>query len=807
MSKNKILLSITWSPFYASLAVISSLGLFIGIFWAVNEYHAYIESVENIKNNYHEQYQSRLVEEVESAEKYIKYRLTQDELVAEKVIRDRVQTAYTVASHIYRLYKDDKEVDEMREMVTEILRPIRWGDGRGYYFAGRIEEGVVDLFADEPILEGKNAEEVFSLIGYDVVRKIRAVVGEKGAGLLRYQLRKPFHPGEIYSKISFVKYFKPFDWFIGAGFYQDDLSLLTQKDILSQLQNMSFGRGGEIFAFDFDGTIICSSGGKLLGRSISNLKDSAGYYYGVDQLKYGRESKGEGFVVYQEKLPGSEKIQQKLSYVRSYPGLKWVIGASVYMDAMEQAILDETETYQRISFRNVAMFIVLFVLSVFLLLFSSYIYSLKIKKGVKFFTDFFRNASDTNEKVKEEQLDFVEFIELAGLANKMIDERAQYELLLHRDELRLDTLLSLGMMDKYTLQDKYNFILERIVQITGSREGYIALINENQSHLTLCSCAIVNDYAGVDWNTTQLSSTIAEGGLAGRAVFKKNAIICNQEYSKEKNPYPYGELPQRHLDIPIYNNGKIVLVAGVCNSEANYDNSDIRQMTMLLEGMWLHVIKKCAEEEKLRLERQIISVSEEERSAIGRDLHDDLCSHLTGVELLSKVLHQKLENEESAQARQLGTIRDLIRDAIDKTRRLSHGLYPVHIFEYGLEAAIEELVVEVENMYNIECLLSYERDAEDVDTELMVQLYYIVREAVFNGARHGKPEKIDIKVTLSEDFLLEVIDDGVGFDEQDNRKGLGFYTMEYRARMLGADMHVSSDPGQGTRVAIFGVMS
>ncbi|MGL1930457.1 MAG: cache domain-containing protein [Desulfotalea sp.] len=807
MSKKKFRLSITWSPFYASLAVISALGLFIGVFWTVNEYHAYVESIENIKNNYHHQYEYRLVEEVNSAEKYIKFRLEQDGVRAEKVIRDRVQTAYTVASHIYRSYKAEKSHEEMREIVSEILRPIRWGDGHGYYFVGRLNDGIMDLFADEPLLEGKNAQEVENLVGYDVVGKIKSLVDEKGAGVLRYQLAKPLHPGEVFSKIAFVKYFKPFDWFIGAGFYEDDLSMITQQDILSQLQNMDFGEGGEIFAFDFDGTIICSSRGHYLGRSIRSMRDSNDKAYGIELLKAGRDGKREGFVTHQESVKSSGKIQQKLSYVRAYPELNWIIGASIYMDSMEQAIYDETKTYQRISFRNVAMFIILFILSVSLLLFSTYIYSLKIKKGVKFFTDFFRNASDTNEKVKKEQLDFVEFIELAELANKMIDERALYELLLHRDELRLDTLLSLGMMDKYTLQDKYNFILERILQITGSKEGYVALINGNQSHLTLCSCAVVNDYAGVDWDITQQSTTIDDGGLAGRAVHKKNAIICNEEKVKGKNAYPYTELPKRHLDVPIYNNGKVVLVAGVCNSEANYGNSDIRQMTMLLEGMWLHVIKKCAEEENLRLERQILTVSEEERSAIGRDLHDDLCSHLSGVELLSKVLHQKLENEAPAQAGQLGTIRDLIRDAIDKTRRLSHGLYPVHIFEYGLEAAIEELVVEVKNMFNVTCLLDYKKETEIVDTELMVHLYYIVREAVFNGARHGKPEQIEINVILADDFLLEVIDDGVGFDEEDNRKGLGFYTMEYRARMLGAYMSVSSMPDQGTRVAISGMVN
>ncbi len=57
-------------------------------------------------------------------------------------------------------------------------------------------------------------------------------------------------------------------------------------------------------------------------------------------------------------------------------------------------------------------------------------------------------------------------------------------------------------------------------------------------------------------------------------------------------------------------------------------------MTMVLEGMWLHILKTRSEKKMSRLERQIIAVREAERSNIGRILHDDLGSHLSGVELL-----------------------------------------------------------------------------------------------------------------------------------------------------------------------------
>lgn len=810
--RNRLRLSIAWAPFYASLAVITGLAIFMGIFWSINEYQAYKESVENIRSNYKQQYESRVREEVDAVTDYLDYRRQQDLLRAEATIRNRVQSAYTIASHTYRLYKDEKDVSELRQMVAEILRPIRWGDTRGYYFAGQVDSERIDLFADEPAFEGIDGRTFKILTGHDVLGDIRKIIRDKGAGLIRYELKKPNYPGKEYSKIAFVKYFAPFDWFIGAGMYRDDVTKSVQQDVLHQLQGMTFGETGEIFGFRFDGTIICNRDEKLLGRSITTLVDVQGKPYGEELFKAGTSSEGlDGFIIHQEYRDDKKgSAHYKLSYVRAYPEIDWVVGASMYMDAMEQAIADETAMYRLISFRNVSMFIVLFTLAVLLMLFSTYIYSLKIKRGIKSFTDFFRGAADSKEKMGKEQLDFVEFEGLSVLANKMVDEQLKNELLLHRDELRLDALLALGMMDKYSLQDKYDFILERIVQITGSEEGYIALVNENQSHITLTSYVVMEKEVAIRRHPDTIKSrAVQDGGVVGRAVLRKMAVVNNGcMYKSVDEVYPYETVPRRHLDVPIYNNGKIVMISGVCNNSEAYNNSDIRQMTMLLEGMWMHVLKKCAEEEKSRLEGQIIAVSEEERAAIGRDLHDDLCSHLSGVELLSKVLHQKLDQVAPAQAGQLGTIRDLIRDAIDKTRRLSHGLYPVHIVEYGLEAAIEELVVEVENMFRVvKCELEFEDNSDTTDTNLVIHLHYILREAVFNAARHGSPKNIRIRVHIDdENFLAQVKDDGCGFDEETNRKGLGFYTMEYRARMMGAHINITSRVDQGTSVAVSGVV-
>lgn len=802
---NKITLSS--APFYASLIVITSLTFFIGTFWSVTEYQAYMESVENIRNTYRTQYEVRVKEELDKVVELIEYRRRQSELRVEQNLRERVQAAYTIASHNYWLYKDDNNHNEIRSMVVELLRPMRWNNGRGYYFTVRVGDGVIDLFADEPFFEGKYSWDFAEIVGTDAIGDMMKIATEKEAGLYRYGLVKPEFPSKVFSKVSFVKYFPPLDMFIGAGIYRGDLEESLQQEVLARIQNIKFGKDGEVFCFSQDGTILANQDERLVGRSIRLLEDAERTKYGEALFAASTSTVKNGYVHYTTQKDGVDSRHQKLCYVQVYDDWGWALGASMYMDAMETTIAAETETYRRISFRNVFAFIVLFAIAVIFLLLSTFFYSLKIRQGLQLFTNFFRAATDSKEKIPTKKLVFREFEDLSLLANKMVEDRIKNELLLHRDELRLDTLLRLGMMEKYSLQEKYDFILQRIVQITRSEKGYLALVGGEQDDLTICSYIVAGEEDTLQKENVQgLSRHVSKGGLPGKAIGRRTAVITNkQEVCREGECYPYKGSVYNHLDVPIYNDGRIVVVAGVCNNSESYDNADIRQMTMLLEGMWLHVLNKSAEEELERLERQIIAVSESERSNIGRILHDDLGSHLTGVELLSKALQQQLVTEAPERSRQLETIRNLIKDAIEKTRRLSHGLYPVHVIEYGLESAIEELVVEVEKIFGVNFDLSWEGEGEHLGENTATHLHYIIREAVFNAARHGKPDNIGVYVVVDEgSFSVRIVDDGQGFDTTPVATGLGFHTMKYRAKAIGAKLVVRSNKKGGTLITVTG---
>ncbi len=782
--------------------------LFIGIFWLYSEYRAYRESIDTIRKNYEARYEGRLRAETGNILDFIEYKRSQTEMLIEQEIRQKVQTAYSIASHIYSMYKDEKSVDELRAMVVEILRPIRWNNGRGYYFAGRVNDRIIDLFADDPSFEGTKRLSPEDVQGRSLIDEYIKIAREKEAGVYRYDWSKRNQPGKTFPKISFVKYFKPFDWYIGAGMYIDDMEEILQNDVLARIRKMRFGREGEIFGFRYDGTIICNGDERLVGRSVEDLISSTGVPYGRQLLQTGLANEDGGYVGYGEKKGPGGEVSSILSFVRPYRNWQWVLGTSLNMGEMQHAVEKETLTYKKIALKNIFLFLTLFAVAVTLLLAAAYSYSLKIRQEISLFTDFFRKATDSKEKIDGESLVFSEFEDLAVLANRMVEDMMGKDLLLRRDELRLDTLLHLGTMEGDSIQDIYDFTIKRIVEITRSEEGYLALVNDAQTHLTICSrYGIGTKNTGDREIDIPASRPLTSGGFPGLAVLRKEDVLVNDESSADRHElFPYGRRIKRHIDIPVGNGGRVVLVAGVCTNAMTYDTSDIRQMRMVLEGMWLHVSKIRSEKDLARLERQVIAVSEEERSQIGRDLHDDLGSHLSGVEMLSKVLQKKLEDDDPGKASQLGVIRDLIRSAIEKTRRLSQGLCPVHLIEHGLEVSIEELAVEAEALFPVRCVLSFDSSTGMVDNNVATHIYFIIREAVFNAARHGKPERIDISFKRSAGGLwVQVADDGCGISETTGKnKGMGFHTMKYRAKAIGATLDIQAGSGGGTVVNLSG---
>lgn len=173
------------------------------------------------------------------------------------------------------------------------------------------------------------------------------------------------------------------------------------------------------------------------------------------------------------------------------------------------------------------------------------------------------------------------------------------------NESRLEALLKLHQMTGESLGEIAGITMEQAVQLTNSSIGYIAFLNEDETILTMHAwsrhalelCRIQDK---------PIVYPLAETGLWGEAIRQRRPIITN-DYAAEhpdKKGIPEGHVPiRRHMNVPCFDGDRIVLLAGVGNKETEYDESDIRQLKLLMIGMWRIVQRKRAED-ALRLERE-----------------------------------------------------------------------------------------------------------------------------------------------------------------------------------------------------------
>jgi PAS domain S-box-containing protein len=207
--------------------------------------------------------------------------------------------------------------------------------------------------------------------------------------------------------------------------------------------------------------------------------------------------------------------------------------------------------------------------------------------------------------------------------------------------------------------------------------------------------------------------------------------------------------------------------------------------------------------ERRRAQEALVSIGEEVRREIGRELHDALGQQLTGLSLLTKTLELRLADAALSEREQAAEITALSRNAVSEVRRLAHGLYPVELERLGLEAALAELAEShTTRRPGLHCRFERPPHPATGERTIDLHLYRIAQEAVTNAVKHSGATEIVIALSGdSTSYQLTVRDNGVGFDVRiPEGRAMGLAIMRYRAEMIGAGLAVESVPGQGTRV-------
>ena len=204
--------------------------------------------------------------------------------------------------------------------------------------------------------------------------------------------------------------------------------------------------------------------------------------------------------------------------------------------------------------------------------------------------------------------------------------------------------------------------------------------------------------------------------------------------------------------------------------------------------------------EDLRLTGRLITLAEEERKHLARELHDDIGQRLSlvAVELdLLTVEHECAGPVRDKLNRTLAEIKELATDI----HNLSHRLHSSKLQHLGLPIALKEVCRQMASQHRIDIDLQTGSVPSTLPEDVSLCLYRIAQEALSNAVKHSQSKRIEVGLNSSNGrVMLEVKDFGIGFDPATQIGGLGLATMQERLRMIGGTLSIHSIPGMGTEL-------
>lgn len=210
------------------------------------------------------------------------------------------------------------------------------------------------------------------------------------------------------------------------------------------------------------------------------------------------------------------------------------------------------------------------------------------------------------------------------------------------------------------------------------------------------------------------------------------------------------------------------------------------------------------------LSRRLMTVHEEERKHLSRELHDTLGSSLVALKFgLENELSEALKEEGGAsRVKRLEGLLHLVQENIQETKRMQKDLRPSVLDDLGIKAAVQAFCREHQTRYpaiQLDILLHIRE--EDVPEALKITIYRLLQEGLTNVAKHSGSDSACISLaTLNNRIELEIVDEGRGFDLEHYQESrgekamMGITGMKERIKLSGGSFSLLTSPGKGTRI-------
>lgn len=221
------------------------------------------------------------------------------------------------------------------------------------------------------------------------------------------------------------------------------------------------------------------------------------------------------------------------------------------------------------------------------------------------------------------------------------------------------------------------------------------------------------------------------------------------------------------------------------------------------------LVKSLEMQDELRyLSRQLLSVQEEERRKISRELHDVIAQSLCSINFRLALLKTESAISRKMLGKKIESTQLMVEKSVEIVHRFARELRPSVLDDLGLIPALEAHFNSFMQETGVRVKLTVFAGIEKSDNSTLTILYRIAQEALANIARHAHATHAEVSIiNLDDTICMEIRDDGIGFEVEGKSCAkktirLGLLGMKERAEMIGGNFSIESEVGKGTTIRI-----
>ncbi len=350
------------------------------------------------------------------------------------------------------------------------------------------------------------------------------------------------------------------------------------------------------------------------------------------------------------------------------------------------------------------------------------------------------------------------------------------------------------------LNDLLTRFLHTMRDIVEAQAGTVRLLREGGQMELVASIGLSDEIIAEERLVPVQRCLCGNAVTKGEVLFQEDLRPCNKLVGQPL----LGNDDLEMIAVPLQYQGKNL---GVYNLFVEGSNIDSREDVKALFTSIGHHLGMAIEKANLDDEAKRLSIIKE-RNALAHELHDSLAQTLASLRFQVSMLDEAIDQQGADVTHEdIQQIKGGLDEAYTELRELlAHFRAPIN--SRGLLAALEDLISNFRKQSGMHVLLQKEWDSSNLSANMEMQVVRIIQEALANTRKYSKAHTVRVMLRCdeSENYHVLIEDDGIGMEKPafSGHPGehLGLSIMQERARYLGGELRIESEPGEGTRVQL-----